>query len=201
MSFRKDLPAFYRGDSVFHSATFDPRDHITSYQEHYENLAYFLTFVQYFQVNIIPITWQPALDDLGRGTSAVVTQSMIHAQLDFAFKRTDLNSAYLTLISEVAILSLPEIREHANINLLKGICWEIRDRGSDVTPAVWPVLVYAKAEFGDLRKLMKSDVGMNLSLRQRLDLCVDIAHAVDKLHMCSARTLRRFRTGPMLTPF
>ena len=177
-------------DSLFQSATFNPTGHLSLYSKqypnHHENLIYFLTLVQYFQVNIIPFTWQPALDDLGRGTSAVVNQSMIHAQLNFAFNRTGPDTAYSTLIAEVAILSLPQVRCHTNINRSESVCCEMRDRGHDMTPAVWPVLIYAKAEFGNLRDFMRAKDGMTLSLRQKLDICLDIARAIDELHNCGA---------------
>ena len=184
MSINYELPEFHRGDSVFKSATFNSQHHPT-YTGHFETLVYFLAVLQHFQVNIIPITWQSGLEDLGRGISAVVHQSMIHANLDFAFKRTGDNATYATLISEVAILSLPQIREHPNINGLHGICWEIRENGSDTVPSVWPVLVYTKADFGDIQKFLKSEVSMNLTLKQRLDLCLDIGRGVHTLHKWS----------------
>ena len=194
------LTTFYRGDSIFQSATFNPKGHTADFPNHHENLGYFLTVIQYFQINIIPVTWQPALDSLGRGTSAVVNQSMIHASLYYAFKRTGLDTPYSTLISEVAILSLPQIRGHANINGLEGICWELRVNGPDIGPAVRPVLVSNKADFGDLRRFLKSEDGMNLSLQQKLDICLDIARAMNELHQCGAGTLESFKRGWMLTP-
>ena len=195
------LTTFYRGDSIFQSTTFNPEGHTTNFPDHYENLVYFLSVIQHFQVNIIPVTWQPALDSLGRGTSAVVNQSMVHASLNYAFKRCGLDTPYSTLISEVAILSLPRIRGHANVNGLEGICWELPVRDPDMGPAVRPVLVSSKADFGDLRRFLKSEAGMNFSLRQKLDICLDIARAVDELHHCGAGTLELFNKSWILTPY
>jgi len=196
------LQTYRRGDSIFQSATFTLAEHLNFHARHHESLLYFLTVTQHYKIDIIPITWQSALDDLGRGAYAVVNQSMINAQLNFAFKRTDLDATYAILISEVAILSQPHIREHPNINALEGFCWEIRDQGPRNIPAVWPVLIQTKAEFGDFRKYLRTDAGMKSSLRQKLAWCLDIAQALETLHDCGtdSDSVENFGIALALTP-
>jgi len=145
------------------------------------DLIAFLSIVQQWNVDFLPISWQPSLGNLGQGGSGVISQSTIITGLPLAFKRfhdsEDCEPDFLPLISEVLILSQPPIRDHPNTVNLKGICWEIKRR----TEHAIPVLVFEKAAW-DLHQFMKVREGMNMSAEERLKICVDIGSAIVVLH-------------------
>jgi Protein tyrosine and serine/threonine kinase len=152
---------------------------------HYDFIS-FLGVAQRLRIDFLPITWQPALDKVGEGGTADIRQALINLQMSFAFKRlkwprqvgSDESRSFLALISEVSILGHPSIRNHPNIIKLDGICWDI----SPDDEKVWPVLVFEKAQNGDLDRFMNSDTGKSLCLEERLKLCSDIATAVKDMH-------------------
>jgi len=143
------------------------------------DLIAFISIVQTCNVDFIPITWQPALDDLGKGGSGTISQSTFNSHLPLAFKRyhEDSDKDFLPLMTEVLILSLPPIQSHPNIVNLMGICWEIKPR----TQKAVPVLTFEKAVW-DLEQFMKVQEGMNLSIYDRLKICSDIGSAITALH-------------------
>ncbi|MCJ1457194.1 hypothetical protein MMC28_007561 [Mycoblastus sanguinarius] len=135
----------------------------------------FLAVSQWRELDILSITWQPALKKIGRGATAHIHQSQINPQTSFAFKRitsstfeSDEHSIFRALISEVLVLGHPVIQGHANIVKLMGICWDVAGNG-DGEYTVWPVLVYEKANYGDLGQFMESEAGKALSFEQRLE--------------------------------
>jgi hypothetical protein len=145
------------------------------------DLIAFLSIVQKYDIDFLDITWQPALDDLGKGGSGTISQSMYNSDLSFAFKRFHedggLDEAFLPLMTEVLILSQPAIRSHPNIINLEGICWEIKPR----TEKAAPVLVFEKAAC-DLQQFMNGHEGSNMSIDGRLKICADIGSAIMTLH-------------------
>ena len=158
---------------------------------HYDFIS-FLAIAQRLNVDFLPITWQPALDSLGKGATAEVSQSLVNLQMSFAFKRTALSNlpwqgqyqeqerrALRALISEVSVLSHPLIRRQANIINLEGICWEIGREDK-----VLPVLVFEKAQLGDMHRFMDSDLGKALSIEDRLKMCIGVGTAVMVMHSC-----------------
>ena len=143
---------------------------------------------QHFNVDFLPITWQPALNIIGAGATARIHQAPVNAQTDFAFKRflgseqsfsaEEQRKLFRALIQEITILSLPPIRRHPNIINLAGLCWDVvSENGS-----VWPVLVFEKSRHGNLRAFMENGVGRRLGFQDRLKLCADVAQAVLCLH-------------------
>ncbi|RFU74987.1 serine threonine kinase [Trichoderma arundinaceum] len=148
------------------------------------NLLSLLATAQEKEVDFLPITWDEATAD--RGGQASISQSFFNEKLSYVFKRLHRNFKYpaeeiialRAVISEVIILGHPEIRGHPNVVRLVGVCFEI-DRQTKIP---WPVLVFQKAEYGDLKKFMDSPRGRELGLRERLDLCVDIAAAITLMH-------------------
>jgi hypothetical protein len=80
------------------------------------------------------------------------------------------------MISEILALESPHVRAHPNVVDLEGICWEVKEG------VVLPVLVFPKAELGDLRSLMQSQQGSGLAFDAHVNLCVDIAKGVTVLH-------------------
>ena len=161
----------------------NPHGEESEYNEQAEvpecDLVTFLAVTQKLQVDIFPITWNSARELIGFGLTATVHEALINSQTSFAFKRTrqhKLNRArgLQALINELAVLS--QLREHPNTVELHGICWDVRAYD------VWPVLVFEKAQFGDLSNFLKLLVGRDLFLPERLSLCVDIGTAIIYMH-------------------
>jgi hypothetical protein len=148
------------------------------------DLIAFLSVVQKSNVDYLPIMWQPALNDLGKGGSGTISQSTFSTDMPLAFKRfhddDGSDTDFLPLISEVLILSQPAIQNHPNIVNLEGICWEIKRR----TEKAVPVLVFEKAAW-DLQQFMNVSEGRNMSMDDRLNLCADIGSAISTLHQYS----------------
>lgn len=146
------------------------------------DLITFLAVAQKMQVDILPITWQSAWNIVGRGATSTIYEALINSQTSFAFKcisdrkqKLSKTNSFQTLINEVTVLS--QLREHPNIVELQGICW-----GITADDEVWPVLVFEKAQFGDLYNFLKLPVGRGLSIPERLSLCVDIGTAIIDMH-------------------
>lgn len=132
----------------------------------------FLGLAQHFNVNLLPLTWQPALDIVGRGATSQICQAYLSLQTSFAFKSfasvavpTNAGevSTFRALISELSLLSDSIVRLHPNINPLVGVCWDaITDRSK-----VWPVFVFEKTQCGDLYRFMETAAGVGLTFDQR----------------------------------
>jgi serine/threonine protein kinase len=148
----------------------------------------FLGIAQTLKIDFLPITWQPALENVGHGGTAEIRQALVNLQMSFAFKRltpaelpqsiTDETKSFRTLIAEISVLGHPSIRDHPNIIRLEGICWDVVPGGEKV----WPVLVFEKARHGDLHTFMEQAEGKRLTLEERLNVCADIAMAVNDMH-------------------
>lgn len=134
-------------------------------------------------------TWQ-------RGTSQV-SQASMNLAIEFAFKRVSdedkLNKLkeeiYRCLINEMMVLCHPAIWSHPNIVELQGICWDIlAEENENNTEAesfsssdndkIWPVLVFEKAQFGDLYYFAKLPIGRELGISKRLEICLEIGSAL-----------------------
>jgi len=157
-----------------------------TYSDRQNDLIAFLAIVQQCNVDYLPITWQPGLDDLGQGATGTISQSEVIKDLSFAFKRyndkgnTDSRESdmdFLPLMSEVLILSQPPIQKHPHIVNLLGICWEIKL----TTQKAVPVLVFEKASC-DLQQFLNSDSGRNIPMEDRLKFCADIGSAMMTMH-------------------
>lgn len=147
-----------------------------------------LQAAQLCSLDLLPISWLQALGSLGDGGTANLNQSYLNLQLSFAFKRlvflatggTGESKIFQVLVSEILALSHPAMRAHPNIVKVLGISWEI-DQNSH---RVWPVLVFAKTQFGDLHGFMNTETGRNLTFIERLDFCVAIGSALHTTHAC-----------------
>lgn len=166
-------------------------------QEHSDFIR-LLSIALALDVHVLPLTWQPALEGLGEGATSEISQSPFNAEVSFAFKRfnilnpsTGLSEAkfrslqYNALVAEVAVLSCPAIDEHPNIACLQGVCWEVVS-----SEEIRPVLVFRKAEGGDLRQFLSSSFGSGLSLCDRQVLCGEIAKGLDIMHQCGVCRFR-----------
>jgi hypothetical protein len=79
----------------------------------------FLGIAQGLKIDSLPITWQPALDSLGRGATAEIRQALVNLQMSFAFKRLvlaepaqseiDETKNFRALIAGISILAHPSI--------------------------------------------------------------------------------------------
>jgi hypothetical protein len=141
-------------------------------------------------IDLLNVTWQPALQMLGIGASSQVNPSnAITKKLTFAFKRTRArqdqidatlespkDERFKILIREILVLTHPALREHPNVTSLLGVSWEF-DHGE-----IWPVLVYPSASHGSLEDFMNSDVGKEATLEVLLKICAELALGADTLH-------------------
>ena len=149
----------------------------------------FLAVAQYYEIDFVSLTWQQGRGRLGIGGTSEIWQSNYAERTDFVFKRMkfadtsgldsqDQEKGFNALVSEISILSHPLIRHHQNIVNLEAISWEIHQKSLKV----WPVLVLEKAQLGDLKSFMSSEQGRLTTMRDRLELCTDVASAIIALH-------------------
>ncbi|KAF2021703.1 ankyrin [Aaosphaeria arxii CBS 175.79] len=82
-----------------------------------------------------------------------------------------------SMAKEIAVLTNDDIRACNNIVRLLGACWSYSNPEKSV---LLPVLVYEAAPLGDLDKFLDSH--KRLPLGHQLQLCIDIATGVEKLH-------------------
>ncbi|KAI1742956.1 kinase-like domain-containing protein [Xylaria scruposa] len=161
------------------------------------NFITFLAVLQRLQIPILPITWDPERNLIGGGRTGRIAEASLSLESSYAFKRIGDNEKagapgaeiFLPLINEMAILKHDHINGHPNIPDLEGFCWDITPRrelvnnGTDVTRQgdkfnIWPVLVFEKAKYGDLYQFAQSSKGRQLSIGDRLKLCLDVGNAI-----------------------
>lgn len=149
------------------------------------DMTTFIATALHHQVDILNLSWLPGLEELGRGGSAEIRQSIISLKTSFAFKRITFPDSeeedealiVYSAITELLILSHPALRAHRNIIGLEGICW---DPSTELRP-IRPVLVLERSGFGDLGRFMSKHAD-DLSPEDRIELCADIINAVYCLH-------------------
>lgn len=170
--------SFSRSATVFHEGT----------QHHEYCFLAVLGLAQRLNINFLPITWQAALGSVGEGGQSKISQALVNLLSSFAFKRLKGNSQdhmshhtpFKDIVSEMMALSHPSIRNHPHIVGLHGMCWDIPEDDQ-----VWPVLVFQKANLGDLYQFMKSPGGQKSSVEDRLKLCANIGIAIRDMHSAS----------------
>ena len=91
---------------------------------------------------------------------------------------------YDALISEMVVLSHPDIYEHPNIANLEGICWEMVPESEEV----WPVMVFRKAEDGDLNQFLSPSKAVKVDSEGLIGLCGEVAKALKLMHQCGMLT-------------
>ncbi|KAL8995132.1 MAG: hypothetical protein Q9169_005075 [Polycauliona sp. 2 TL-2023] len=148
------------------------------------NLLTFLAAAQWREIDFLHITWQPALDIAGKGATAEIQQSLVSLAFTFAFKRflspsavNETSRHYRAIISELCILGHPTVKQHPNIVKLQGICWDVISEDQ-----AWPVLVFPKAKYGNLREFLASDEGARLTPDQCMALIAGCVQAVVFMH-------------------
>jgi hypothetical protein len=143
-----------------------------------------LGLAQKWDVPLLPITWQPALDRLGEGASAEVYQSTVFKSLALAFKDSTIKSTgkrrigFKDIMREILIVRAPYLRKSPNIIDLLGISWNI-DLSEN---RVWPILVYRKGLHGTLRDYVCNPQRMKETLAVSLMLCSGVLHGLARLH-------------------
>jgi hypothetical protein len=163
----------------------------------------FLAIAQYHKVDAWPLIWDARLDTLGKGATGDVRQLVVDRESRFAFKRfvshrgarqqdvlpdsatsfifQNNEKLFTALISELVILSRPEIKQHRHIVDITGITFDVEGHHEN-SLAVWPVLVMQKAPHGSLAKYMASEGRKTTDLFTRLDLCAQIGSAISTMH-------------------
>jgi hypothetical protein len=138
-----------------------------------------LALTQRLEIDLLPITWQVSLDSLGQGGQGKINQALVNIQTSFAFKhfKRDERDPFWEIVQEIVVLRHPVVRDHPFIIQLIGICWDIPDNNQ-----VWPVLVFEKTHLGDLYHFARSSIGENLSLKDKLKVCVEIGIALRDMH-------------------
>lgn len=179
--------------------------------DHFDLIA-FLSAVQASQVDILPIPWQPEAPLLGQGGSAIISQSQVSEDTNFAFKRTEnvkplvKRTAAESLMQNLSItdtnISQAEARYDSEMPRFQTLITEllvlrhtaVRDHPNIIdvnaicwgvdrtTHEVWPVLVFPKSELGDLQHFMNSEQGLQMNPMERIKLCLGILEAVSVLH-------------------
>lgn len=159
------------------------------------NLITFLSAAQWRGVDILPISWHPAMDTAGRGFTSNIQQSVLNLAVTLVFKRyvppereADAFETYRALTCELCILGHPAIREHPNIVRLEGICWDVSSNDK-----VWPVLVFERTKHGNLATFLLSDVGKSAGVHTRVKICADVTRALAVMH--SHSTVSKFIAG------
>ncbi|KAL8658443.1 MAG: hypothetical protein Q9202_007560 [Teloschistes flavicans] len=162
----------------------------------------FLGIAQNLSIDFLPITWQQALGNVGKGATAKICEALLDGNTSFAFKRRLFkelfNSEELTgeilpsVVAEISILLTPSIQHCPHIMNIVGICWDIYSGDDDTfsrekpldfsSAAVVPVLVFEKSRHGDLHSFMTDGVGKGLGYVERLQICIEIAKAISVMH-------------------
>ena len=160
----------------------------------HHNFISFLTAVQHYEIDFLPISWRRVLENAGPGATGQISQRRMSSETNFIFKHSSVASSSShgsedtsderrsldILVSELTILSHPLLRYHQNIVNVEGICFEVQKDGRQV----WPVLVLEEGQLGDLNHFMKTEPGKSLSLEERICICADVASALVALHGC-----------------
>jgi hypothetical protein len=144
----------------------------------------FLSAAQAVHIPIMPITWQRARIAFGVGGTSSINQTPINAQVSLAFKYVkeirkcqDGDAELFEMITnEITVLGQSSIRNHPNVVQLQGICWDVGEE------KVWPALVFEKSDYGDLSTFYESSSGQQLSMNQRLKICIDVGKAIFYMH-------------------
>ena len=163
------------------------------------NLITFLAAVQVLNMDFLPITWQPNLEDIGRGATAEIRQSLLSLQTSLAFKRIHPSKfsrrseetaengkvkAFHALLSEISILALAYHHANRNIVTLLGICWDVSQEGT-----AWPVLVFEKASHGNFLNFVTAEPNEANNWATKLKLVGGIAKALEWMHSYSTMSI------------
>ena len=165
-------------------------DNILSTLPHYDLLSFLAITERLSNLRLYAFT--PSYQPSGRltirtGASGIVHDQALSSERGIIFKRyrttpqSSRRDVFKAIISEVMVLKHPVLAKHPNIVDLDGITWDVEvERGQP--PQITPVLILKRAEHGNLADFFRTSQGRNLSLEQRLRLCIDVALALDAMH-------------------
>ena len=182
--FLLDKTSFYQRKDLTESSPKPQQDHAATSNNSQLDFIDFLAVAQWRNVDFLPTTWQQMLSSIGIGGTARMKQSIVNSEVNLAFKRLHLEKttaegkqlALQAVMTEVSVLGHPIVRGIPYFIRLEGVCWDFTDEG------VWPVLVFRKADHGNLREFLWSEEGRNITFAQRLQICSDIGSAVMTMH-------------------
>jgi hypothetical protein len=182
--FLLDKTSFYQQREHTESYTNPQQDHIAALNSLQLDFIDFLAIAQWRNIDFLPVTWQQMLSSIGVGGTARMKQSIVSNQVNLAFKRLHLEkntaesrvTALQAMMTEVSMLGHPIVRGIPYFIRLEGVCWDFTEDG------VWPVLVFRKADHGNLREFLWSKEGGDITFAQRLQICSEIGSAVMTLH-------------------
>lgn len=150
---------------------------------HQNDLIGFLGLMGQLGVPLLPLTWETGLTRLGHGGTAKVNQALVHANLSYAFKRMRQGQSFARWSNEV--MALVRLIEHPNISGIHAFCLEVLADGK-----LSPVLVFQKAELGDLENYMRSESAKMMTFQDILLLCLDIGFGLKAVHEASMLYLK-----------
>lgn len=107
------------------------------------------------------------------------TEGIIFKRVDPQAHLTE-KDAFKFLITELVTHEHAVIRVHPNIHRLYGVTWEVHPE----TLQVLPVFAFEKSPLGDLEAFFTQGAN-NISLMQKLQMCLDIGLAIENLHSIS----------------
>ncbi|KAF2110563.1 kinase-like domain-containing protein [Lophiotrema nucula] len=155
-------------------------EHEEDQHAHYGFIAV-LGLAQRLNVDILPLSWDIKQRPIGRGGQATIYHTMIDRESGFVFKCFDhidqQQDLFRQVVQEMAVLGHPAVRAHPHINNLEGLCWNVIDENQ-----IWPALVFEKSHLGDLDSFVKTQRAIELSIEDRLELCVQIGIAIRDMH-------------------
>ena len=149
---------------------------------HYDLIS-FLALMQFLGLDLITTRWKSALEDLGMGGSAIISQASINTETSFAFKRLSFDvlnteKCFERLMKEAMVLMQIPVTHNENFIRLEAYCLDVQQEPERITP----VLIFEKFPLGNLQDYLLSERGRNTIFRERLAFCADIAYALSTLH-------------------
>lgn len=151
-----------------------------------------LTALQHYDVSFLPVAYQKGREILGQGLSGRVHQASADVGTIFAFKQgvpskrecdDELGQDWHSLVTEIAVLQHPRIRQNHHIADLLGVTFSI-EPGPGRARTAWPLLVSRRMTLGDLGSLLTDQYHELLTPAVRSMLLTEVVEAVYVLHAC-----------------
>ncbi|KAI0382927.1 hypothetical protein F5Y04DRAFT_279175 [Hypomontagnella monticulosa] len=151
-----------------------------------------LTALQHYDVSFLPVAYQKGREILGQGLSGRVHQASADVGTIFAFKQgvpskqecdDELSQDWHSLVTEIAVLQHPRIRENHHVADLLGVAFSI-EPGPGLARTTWPLLVSRRMALGDLGGLLTGEHQDLLTPPVRSMLLAEVVEAVYVLHAC-----------------
>jgi hypothetical protein len=156
------------------------------------SLTDFMNAVQMYEVSLLPVAYQKSLGSVGKGLSGAIQQSTADISTALTFKDgipsklqcdTEQEQDWYSLVTELAVLQHPPIKENHHIIDLLGVAFRVEPR-RDKEKRAFPLLVNCKVNRGSLASFILEDKGEHLTPELRLQLLAEVAQAIRLLHIC-----------------